>query len=159
MTDMASRISGYEKDRISGQVCSYVFTMPEPTERGTALQHCPGAGFSYIIKQCCESGSAWIRNFCLDPASDCFYYWTVALNREWQVVVKILLFDWIYGVFLYYFEIYLFNISWIRIHMDPELLPGSGTRKIQGWITTLLSSTGIYIKFRITYNMYIHLGA
>ena len=27
---------------------------------------------------------------------------------------------------------YLINISWIR--MDPELLPGSGTWKIQSWI-------------------------
>ena len=31
---------------------------------------------------------------------------------------------------------YLINIGWIRIRMDPELLPGSGsgTRKIQSWI-------------------------
>ena len=41
------------------------------------------------------------------------------MNREWQIVVKILLFD--------YFEIYLINIGWIRIRMDPELLPGSGS--------------------------------
>ena len=25
-------------------------------------------------------------------------------------------------------------MAWIRIRMDPELLPGSGTRKIQSWI-------------------------
>ena len=25
-------------------------------------------------------------------------------------------------------------MGWIRIHMDPELLPGSGTLKIQSWI-------------------------
>ena len=25
-------------------------------------------------------------------------------------------------------------MDWIRIRMDPELLPGSGTRKIQSWI-------------------------
>ena len=36
--------------------------------------------------------------------------------------------------FWYYFEINLINIGWIRIGMDPELLPGSGTRKIQSWI-------------------------
>ena len=30
---------------------------------------------------------------------------------------------------------YLINISWIR--MDPELLPGSGTWKIQIWIRIL----------------------
>ena len=35
---------------------------------------------------------------------------------------------------MYYFEIYFINIGWIRICMDPELLPGSGTRKIQSWI-------------------------
>ena len=31
---------------------------------------------------------------------------------------------------------YLINIGWIRIRMDPELLPGygSGSRKIQSWI-------------------------
>ena len=28
---------------------------------------------------------------------------------------------------------YLFNIGWIRIRMDQELLPGSGTQKIQSW--------------------------
>ena len=32
---------------------------------------------------------------------------------------------------------YLNNIAWIRIRMDPELLPGSGsgsrTREIQSW--------------------------
>ena len=61
------------------------------------------------------------------------YYWTVVLNREWQIVVKILLFIE-FKVFFYYFEIYLINIGWIRIRMDPELLPGSGSRKIQSWI-------------------------
>ena len=30
--------------------------------------------------------------------------------------------------------IYLINIGWIQIRIDPELLPGSGTRKIQSWI-------------------------
>ena len=25
-------------------------------------------------------------------------------------------------------------MGWIRIRIDPELLPGSGTRKIQSWI-------------------------
>ena len=37
---------------------------------------------------------------------------------------------------MYYFEIYLANIGWIRIRMDPVLLPGSGsgTRKVQSWI-------------------------
>ena len=25
-------------------------------------------------------------------------------------------------------------MGWIRIRMDPTLLPGSGTRKIQSWI-------------------------
>ena len=25
-------------------------------------------------------------------------------------------------------------MGWIRIRMDPELLPGSGTQKIQSWI-------------------------
>ena len=28
----------------------------------------------------------------------------------------------------------LINIGWIQIRMDPELLPGSGTQKIQSWI-------------------------
>ena len=31
-------------------------------------------------------------------------------------------------------QIYLNNMGWIRIRMDPELLPGSGSRKIQRWI-------------------------
>ena len=35
----------------------------------------------------------------------------------------------------YNFQIYyLNNIGWIRIRIDPELLPGSGSRKIPSWI-------------------------
>ena len=38
--------------------------------------------------------------------------------------------------YFYYFQIYLNNMGWIRIRIDPELLSGSesGTRKIQSWI-------------------------
>ena len=41
-----------------------------------------------------------------------------------------------FNVCLLLFLKYLINIGWIRIRMDPELLPGSGsgTRKIQSWI-------------------------
>ena len=61
---------------------------------------------------------------------------SIVLNREWQIVVKMILLNLIYRAFLYYFEIYLINIGWIRIRMDPELLPesGSGTWKIESWI-------------------------
>ena len=31
-------------------------------------------------------------------------------------------------------------MGWIRIRMDPELLPGSGTQKIQSRIRTLIIS-------------------
>ena len=31
-------------------------------------------------------------------------------------------------------ELYKNSELWIRIRMDPELLPGSVTRKIQSWI-------------------------
>ena len=51
-------------------------------------------------RQCCGSGSAWIRNFCLDPDP---------AKYEKQVN----------------------NMDWIRIRMDPELLTGSGTQKVQ----------------------------
>ena len=40
---------------------------------------------------------------------DYFYYWTEVINREGQIVVKILLLDWMY------FALYLINIGWIRI--------------------------------------------
>ena len=40
----------------------------------------------------------------------------------------------IYGGFVYNFQIYLNNMGWIRIRMDPELWPGSRFRKIQTWI-------------------------
>ena len=36
--------------------------------------------------------------------------------------------------FIYNFQICLNNMGWIRIRMDTELLPWSGTRKIQSWI-------------------------
>ena len=39
-----------------------------------------------------------------------------------------------YGGFVYNFQINLNNNGWIRIRMDPELWPGSGTRKILSWI-------------------------
>ena len=53
---------------------------------------------------------------------------TVVLNREWQIVVRILPFDWIYWVFLFISDYtYLINIGWIRIRTDQELLPGSGS--------------------------------
>ena len=29
---------------------------------------------------------------------------------------------------------FFFAVLWIRSRMDPELLPGSGTRKIHSWI-------------------------
>ena len=35
-------------------------------------------------------------------------------------------------------------MGWIRIRMDPELLPGSGTRKIQSWIRILNKSFRIH---------------
>ena len=46
-------------------------------------------------------------------------------------------------------------MDWIRIRIDPELLPGSGTRKIQSWIrfgknhsgsTTLLTYYTFYFE-------------
>ena len=44
-------------------------------------------------------------------------------------------------MFLYYFELYLINIGWIRIRMDPELLPGSGFRINHSGSTTLEKTT------------------
>ena len=104
--------------------------------------------------QCCGSGSAWIRkNFCLDPELyssgsgsskkwksrsiklwilDCFYWRTVVWNRKWQIVVKTLLFDWNLMCIIIISK-YFINKGWLRIRMDLELLPGSGTRKIQSW--------------------------
>ena len=70
-----------------------------------------------MLYLCCGSGSAWIWNYCLDPNMELkfpiriqqkikehinktvkselysMFYWTVVLNREWQIVVKTLLFD------------------------------------------------------------------
>ena len=40
-----------------------------------------------------------------------------------------------FNLCVFYFYIYFINIGWIRnFCLDPELLPGSGTRKIQSWI-------------------------
>ena len=60
---------------------------------------------------------------------------TVVRNRELQIDVGFF-FLIEFKVFFYYFSIYLINIGWIqvRICMDPELLPGSVTQKIQSWI-------------------------
>ena len=42
---------------------------------------------------------------------------------------------------MYPFELYLINIGWIRIRMDPELLPGSGFRINHSGSTTLEKTT------------------
>ena len=74
------------------------------------------------------------------------------------------------GVFVVFRNIYIiiYNIGWIliRIRMNPELLPrsGSGTRKIQSWIrirnksfwihTTAFNNYGLILATRITYTLY-----
>ena len=40
---------------------------------------------------------------------------------------------------------YLNNMVWIRIRVDPELLPGSGTQEIQSWIQIRNKSFRIHI--------------
>ena len=70
----------------------------------------------------------------LFPGSGIMVLVPVVLNREWQIVVMILLFEF-KGCFCIISDFTcLINTGWIRIRMDPELLPGSGTRKIQSWI-------------------------
>ena len=53
---------------------------------------------------------------------------------------------------------YLNNMGWIRIRMDPKLLPGSGTRKIQSWIR--IHNTGYTDKKRwlMGYELIIDMG-
>ena len=113
-------------------------------------------------KQCCGSGSAWIRNFCLDPDPELLFQIRIQKNMKEQInknVIFLWILDFVYcrtevwnriwqiddRIFftiefkvVYNFQIYLKNMGWIRIRMDQELLPGSGyesgTRKTQSWI-------------------------
>ena len=120
------------------------------------------------ISQCCGSGSAWIRNFCLDPEllfrfririqqnmkeeinknvishlrpvnsgrfvlEGCTLYSSMEQKMADRQQILLLLIQ--FKVFFFYnFQIYLNNVGWSRIRMDPELLPGSGTQKVQSWI-------------------------
>ena len=60
------------------------------------------------------------------------------MKRKWQIVDRFFFMIEFKGDFFLQFPIILYNMGWIRIHMDPELLPlsGFGTRKFkaQSWI-------------------------
>ena len=74
----------------------------------------------------------------------------ILLNREWQIVLRFFFLIEFMGCFCITGisdHTYLINIGWIRIRMDLELWPGSGSRtwKIQSWIRIRNKSFRIHI--------------
>ena len=81
------------------------------------------------LNQCYGSGSAWIKLNMKEQINknvislwilDFVYCRTVVWNRKWQIVDRFF-FMIEFKVVIYIFQIYLNNIGWIRIRMDPEL--------------------------------------
>ena len=89
-----------------------------------------------LLMQCC--GSAWIQNFCLYPDPELKF--RIRIQQKVKEHIRLLRFFFLIefkGCFCIILDYtYLIITGWIRIRMDPELLPGSGsrTRKIQSWI-------------------------
>ena len=84
------------------------------------------------------------------------------MKRKGQIVDGFFFMIEFKGDFFYNFQLYLNNMGWIRIHMDPELLPlsGFGTWKFKAGSvsginlsgsTTLVFFVNIKIMFSICF--------
>ena len=66
------------------------------------------------------------------------------MKRKGQIVDGFFFMIEFKGDFFYNFQLYLNNMGWIRIHMDPELLPlsGFGTRKFKAGSVSGINLSG-----------------